>query len=159
MNPVKLQDLAQMGAQTRLATIDAEREALLKRFPDLRLPQQPSARKNGSAPPTDRRRSGMSPAARKAHGERMRAFWANRRAENGSTAASQRETAADASPTPANPTRKRKGMARAARKAQGERMRAYWAAKRAGKAGAAGADAPSRRAGPAVKNQRTARKK
>jgi hypothetical protein len=118
MNPVKLQDLAQMGAQTRLATIDAEREALLKRFPDLRLPQQPSTRKNGSAPPTDRRRSGMSPAARKAHGERMRAYWANRRAENGSTAASQRETAADASPTPANPTRKRKGMARAARKAQ-----------------------------------------
>ena len=72
-------------------------------FPDLRASQQPT-RKNGSAPPAARRRAGMSPAARKAHGERMRAYWANRRAEKEGTAASPREIAADASPTAANQT-------------------------------------------------------
>ena len=101
----------------------------------------------------------MSPAARKAHGERMRAYWANRRAEKDGTATASREMATDASPTAANQAPMRERMSPAARKAQGERMRAYWAAKRAGKRGAAGADAPSRGALPAGKNQRTVRKK
>jgi hypothetical protein len=89
----------------------------------------------------------------------MRAFWANRRAESEGTAASPREVAADASPTAHAQAPKRKGMSPAARKAQGERMRAYWAAKRAGKAEAAGADARSRGASPARKNQTAVRKK
>jgi hypothetical protein len=159
MNNVQLQDLARVGAQSRLAALDTEREALLKLFPDLRASQRPAAGKNGSAPPAARKRKGMSPAARKAHGERMRAYWADRRAESGDSVASQRETAADASPAAANQARGRKGMSPAARKAQGERMRAYWAAKRAGKAGAASADAPSRGASPTPTNQRTVRKK
>src|SRR4051812_20467289 len=132
MNDVQLRHLARVGAQTRLAALDIEREALLKMFPDLRLSQEPTARKNGSAPPAARKRAGMSVAARKAHGDRMRAFWANRRAEREGTAASPREIAADASPTAAKQAPTRKGMSSAARKAQGERMRAYWAAKRAG---------------------------
>ena len=101
----------------------------------------------------------MSPAARKAHGERMRAFWANRRAEKEGTAASPREIAADASPTAANEARRHKGMSPAARKAQGERMRAYWAAKRAGKDGAAGGSAPRAGASPSRKRQKNYRKK
>src|SRR5688500_1109803 len=76
MNNVQLQDLARIGAQTRLAALDREREALLKMFPGLRAAQQPTRGKNGSQLPATRRRGGMSPAARKAHGERMRAYWA-----------------------------------------------------------------------------------
>jgi hypothetical protein len=159
MNNVQLQSLARIGAQARLATLDTERDEILKMFPELRPAQQPTAGQNGSAPPTARKRKGMSPAARKAHGERMRAFWANRRAQKEGTTASPREIAADASPNAANEARRHKGMSPAARKAQGERMRAYWAAKRAGKVGSAAADKPSRGASPARKNQRTAPKK
>ena len=157
MNNVQLQDLARVGAQTRLAALDTERAALLKMFPDLRASQQPTTGTNGSAPPATRRRAGMSPSARKAHGERMRAYWANRRAEKDRTAASQRETAADASP--ANEARRRKGMSPEARKAQGERMRAYWAAKRAEKNGAASTDTPASGGSGSRKGQKAARKK
>jgi hypothetical protein len=101
MNNVQMHDLARVGAQTRLAALDTEREELLKLFPDLRVRQQPPAGKTGSAQPAARNRRGMSPAARKAHGERMRAYWANRRAEKDGTAAASREIAADTSPTAA----------------------------------------------------------
>jgi hypothetical protein len=111
-----------------------------------------------SSAPAKRKR-GMSAEARKSQGERMRVYWANRRAEQDGAAASPREIAADASSTAANQAPSRKGMSAAARKAQGERMRAYWAAKRAGNAAAAGADAPSKGASPVRKIQRTARKK
>ena len=87
MNNVQLQNLARVGAQGRLATLDTERKEM-KMFPDLRASQQPTAGKNGSAPPAARKRKGMSPAGRKAHGERMRAFWANRRAQKEGTIAS-----------------------------------------------------------------------
>jgi hypothetical protein len=99
MNNVRLQALARAGAETRLAALDAERVQLLKMFSDLRT--EPAPPKNGSAQPAARRRPGMSPTARKAHGERMRAYWANRRAEKDGTAAASREIAADTSPTAA----------------------------------------------------------
>jgi hypothetical protein len=159
MNNVQLQDLARVGAQSRLAALDTEREALLKLFPDLRASQRPAAGKNGSAPPAARKRKGMSPAARKAHGERMRAYWANRRAEKEGTAASPLEIAADASPTAANVARRRKGMSSAARKAQGERMRAYWAAKRKEKNGAAATDTSAGGGSRSRKGQNNGRKK
>jgi hypothetical protein len=64
MNNVQLQNLARVGAQARLATLDTERKEM-KMFPDLRASQQPTAGKNGSAPPAARKRKGMSlPAAR-----------------------------------------------------------------------------------------------
>ena len=85
-----------------LAALDTERKAILKLFPDLRASQQPTARKERLRTTLGSQRRGMSPAARKAHGERMRAYWANRRAEKDGTAASPREIAADASPTGAN---------------------------------------------------------
>jgi hypothetical protein len=70
----------------------------------------------------------MSSAERKAVGERMRAYWAKRRAENEGTETTVAK-------------RKRKGgMSAAARKAVGARMKAYWAARRAEKVdGSAGA--------------------
>ena len=112
MNNVQLHDLARVGAQARLAALDTEREQLLKMFPDLRAQAHPT---NGSAPPAARTRNGMSAAGRKAHGERMRAYWANRRTEKHGTAAVSREIAADASPTAANQAPRRKGMSPAAR--------------------------------------------
>jgi hypothetical protein len=159
MNKVQLQNLARVGAQARLAALDTERLALLKMFPDLRASEQPTRGDNGSSPPAAHRRTGMSAATRKAHGERMRAFWANRRAQKEGTTASPREIAADASPTAANEARRHKGMSPAARKAQGERMRAYWAAKRAGKDGTAGGRAPRAGASPSRKRQKNSRKK
>ena len=159
MNNVQLQDLARIGAQARLAALDTEREQLLRRFPDLRVRQQPTARGHSSAQPVARKRRGMSPAARKAHGERMRAFWANRRAEREGTAASPGAIAADAHPAAASQARKRTGMSPAARKAQGERMRAYWAAKRAENDVAADGSTPAAGTLPSRKRQTDSRKK
>jgi hypothetical protein len=68
MNNVQLQDLARVGAQARLATLEVERDQLLKMFPDLGALSRPAAPKNTSPQPAARKRRGMSPAARKAHG-------------------------------------------------------------------------------------------
>ena len=159
MNNVQMHGLARVGAQTRLAALDTEREELLKLFPDLRVRQQPTTANTGSAQPAARRRRGMSPAARKAHGERIRAYWANRRAEKEGTAPAPREIAADAAPLAANEARRRKGMSPTARKAQGERMRAYWAAKRAEKNAAASTDTPANGGARARRGQNAVRKK
>jgi hypothetical protein len=78
MDKTQLHDLARVGAQARLAALETEREELLTLFPDLRAVQR-KAGKNGATPPA-RKRGGMSPEARKAQAERMRAYWAARRA-------------------------------------------------------------------------------
>ena len=90
---INMQDLARVGAQARLASLRAEQDALLAAFPDLRggSPARPrQARTTESAAPAQRsskrRGGGMSPAQRKAVGERMRAYWAARRAEKAGTA-------------------------------------------------------------------------
>jgi hypothetical protein len=143
MNNMQLQDLARLGAQTRLAALDKEREALLEMFPRpagraatnhreerLRITRGSKARRDAHRRPQGTRRTDAR-------------LPGDRRAKNGVTAASQLETAADVSPTAANEARRRKGISHAARKAQGERMRAYWAAKRAGDNSDDGADAPA----------------
>jgi hypothetical protein len=78
----QLHELARAGAQARLAELDQERESLLGMFPDLRGGgrKAKAASVNGTAPKR-KRRSGMSAEARKAQGERMKAYWAKRRAE------------------------------------------------------------------------------
>jgi hypothetical protein len=63
---IDLQALAQEGAKIRLQQIAEEAEAIRQAFPDLIH--------NGS---------GMSAAQREAVSERMRAYWAKRRAEKG----------------------------------------------------------------------------
>ena len=74
----ELRRLAQIGAKARLAELESERASLLSVFPGLRRTQaQPDA-------PTEirrrRRRPKMSAAAKKAVSERMKKYWANRRA-------------------------------------------------------------------------------
>jgi hypothetical protein len=75
MAKMQLHDLARLGAQARLDAIDAERAEILKMFPDLHQGPRPAR----AASPARRRRGTMSPEARKAQSERMRAYWAARR--------------------------------------------------------------------------------
>ena len=95
---INMQDLARVGAQARLDSLRAEQEALLAAFPNLRASSsgqgRPArARANEAATPARaRRRGGMSPAQRKAVGERMRAYWAKRRAEKAGGAGEQAES-------------------------------------------------------------------
>jgi hypothetical protein len=131
MAHTRLHDLARMGAEARLDALDHEREAILTIFPDLRdgAPQQ-------GAPKG--RKSGMSAESRKAQAERMRAYWAERRATGATGAA--RASAKSTTKTSSQKAAKRHGggMSPEARKRQAERMKGYWAAKRAAKDEASG---------------------
>jgi hypothetical protein len=141
--------------------LDAERNELLTIFPDLQVAQQRAGRKNGVEQPAARKRRSMSPTSRKAHGERMRASWAKRRAQAqpAGAASPQTDTASDSTPIPTQPASQRKGMSPEARKAQGEGMRAYWAAKRAEKDGAAATDTRASGGSGARKGQKASREK
>lgn len=78
----ELRRLAQIGAQARLAELESERANLLSVFPGLRR-IHPQAQAPSTAPAgakRRRRRSKMSAAGRKAVSERMKKYWANRRA-------------------------------------------------------------------------------
>ena len=92
---INMQDLARVGAEARLEALRAEQAALLAAFPDLRGPSSGQTRQaratQGAAPArgAGKRRGGMSPAQRKAVGERMRAYWAARRAEKSGAASGQ----------------------------------------------------------------------
>jgi hypothetical protein len=86
---INMQDLARVGAQARLDALREEQAALLAAFPGLRgatagQTRSGQARATQAAAPAQRsgrRRGAMTPAQRKAVGERMRAYWAARRAE------------------------------------------------------------------------------
>jgi hypothetical protein len=79
-----LREFARAGAEQRLAVLDQERNDILALFPDLGHARQGRKPKpDGAAPsatPTGKRR-GMNAAQRKAVGERMKKYWAARRAE------------------------------------------------------------------------------
>jgi hypothetical protein len=169
----QMQLFARFGAEARLQTISQERDAILQAFPDLgRAPAQANGSLDGATPlrPASvpaRGRKGMSPSQRRAVGGRMKAYWAKRRAEKAGTEDADTRTASAPSPTPAQPSSKRNRMSPAARKAQGERMRAYWAARRAEKGAAgnggrqagAGAGSSAKRKGPRNATGKDARKK
>ena len=77
----ELYRLARLGAEARLTALEAERIAILGRFPDLAAVQaasasQPARRQTGRG---GRRRHRMSAAARRAVSVRMKKYWANRR--------------------------------------------------------------------------------
>jgi hypothetical protein len=79
----ELRRLAQIGAQARLAELESERANLLSVFPGLRRTHGRAAAAPSTATPVTkrrRRRSNMSAAGRKAVSERMKKYWANRRA-------------------------------------------------------------------------------
>ena len=130
MTSSQLQEFARFGAQARLQAIEEERRAIVEAFPDL---DRSSGSTNGASPSYTRGRKGMSPSQRKAVGERMKAYWAKRRGEKAGTEGAATQTAAEDTAGSANQPSKRKGMSPAARKAHGERMRAFWAARRAEK--------------------------
>jgi hypothetical protein len=132
MTTAQMHQFARMGAEARLTAIQEEQQAILRVFPDLR---DGAALARRTSPASRGRRRRMSAATRKAAAERMRAYWAKRRAKK----ASVEKSAAK---------RKRKGgMSVEARRRQGERMRAYWAAKRAPKVDGADEGTQSETAG------------
>ena len=147
MTTIQIQELARVGAEARLRAIGDERQALLQAFPDLGNGTSPSSRtsataRSASPTPAGRKRSGMSPAQRKAVGERMKAYWAKRRGEKAGTqteSPARAQSAPAAASTAAKQSSKPKTMS-PGRKAQAEKMRAYWAARRAEKVNGAASD-------------------
>jgi len=136
------------GAQARLAEISLELEAIRRAFPELRENGSRGARTRRSAVTGDdepattaprRRRSTMSAVQRKAVGERMKKYWAARRAGTVATAAPAVEANGTAN---AKKTRAAKGAKRgtakrgprkvsaAARKRMSQAQKKRWAAKR-----------------------------
>ena len=136
------------GAQARVAEITQELDAIRRAFPELRQNGSSDARTRqstvtgGDEPITRarRRRSTMSAAQRKAVGERMKKYWAARRAGTATTVAA----AVEANRTPkAKVARAAKGakrgtakrgprkMSAAARKRMSQAQKKRWAAKRA----------------------------
>lgn len=132
-----------MGIETILALLTAERDKLTlaidalqgptKRqgrppkkpakdavdYSDPEMPEwvKPKAFRQEMSTPTSKRKP-RTAAQRKAHGLRMKAFWA-----------AKRKTEAKSSAAPES-TRKKRTFTAAQRRRQGERMKAFWAAKR-----------------------------
>lgn len=82
MAPMEMRQLALVGARARLIELKAELSALIKAFPEIGsatsgIPSVGKRRKPG-------RKSPMSAAERKAVSERMKKYWAGRRAVKGS---------------------------------------------------------------------------
>ena len=96
MPAFNLREYARRGAVTRIAEVNAELDAIYGEFPELREGRATRGRKRGrpakaalapqaAEPDTTgrkgaRKRRGMSAAQRKAVSERMRKYWAGRRA-------------------------------------------------------------------------------
>ena len=109
-----LQRYALLGAEARLQQLAAETAAIYRQFPQLRTgrsPQVDGADSDSSTPTQRRKRQGMSAANRQAVSERMRKYWAERRAQKADGA----DTAA--STGTAKRTSKRGGSGKAAKKA------------------------------------------
>jgi hypothetical protein len=138
------------GAQARLAEISLELEAIRRAFPELGANGSSGARTRQSqvnsggepTPSPTRRRRTMSAAQRKAVGDRMKKYWAARRA---GTSASTTEAGADSNGTAgAKNTRAARGakaasakrgpntMSPEARKRISDAQKARWAAQRSG---------------------------
>ncbi len=81
LNPQQLRQFARLGAEARLAQLDVEIAAIKSMYPDLAQSRAiaPAAAPAGR-PARRRKRYRMSPEARKAAAERMRKYWAERRA-------------------------------------------------------------------------------
>lgn len=103
---IDLKSLARLGAQTRLAELVADEDAILGAFPDLQ-----------GLPEAKPKRSRMSPAQRKAVSQRMTRYWEERRKAAPKTVAKGRPSALW---TPA----KRRAAAERARRIWTERRRA-----------------------------------
>ncbi len=90
----ELRRLARLGAIARLKQLEEEAAAIRKMFPGLKVDKGAAPAAAPSAAKARPRRRKMSAEARKAAAERMRAYWAKRKA--GATAAgSPNDQAAD----------------------------------------------------------------
>ena len=76
----QLRRLARLGAIARLEQLRQEEAAIRSEFPEL-FGRGRREEASGSQPPSRRRRRAMSPAAREAVSERMRKYWAERKAK------------------------------------------------------------------------------
>jgi hypothetical protein len=74
-----LREYARVGARQRLTALNDERQQILALFPELR--RGATVRAADGAGSGRRMRRSMSAAQRKAVGERMKAYWAKRRAQ------------------------------------------------------------------------------
>ena len=132
----QLNHLARLGARARLAEVRSEIAAIQQLLAGgegrghLASPTG-SPRKRGRKPGRPRRRGQLSAAGRARIAAAQRARWAKIKAAKGSRA-KQSKKAAPASMGEHNAS-KRRAMSAAARKAVGERMKKYWAAKRKAK--------------------------
>ena len=109
--------LARLGALARLSELEEEAKAIRRMFPGLKAVPEGAAQ----APKPERKARGrkgggghMSPEARKAAAERMKAYWARKKGLEASPA----ETASGAAETAADAPRKSRG-----RKARGRKRR------------------------------------
>ena len=108
----QLHDLARLGAIARLKDLDEEAAAIRKMFPGLKNVQE--AAPDFVEPATKakpRKRKKMSPAARKAVGERMKLYWAKKRGEQ--AAPEVAEKAEEKAPATTTPVAKKKATMKA----------------------------------------------
>ncbi len=91
MPTIDMRAYARRGAEARLAELNAEMADIYRAFPALRkeahdppfIRRGPKAlRIDGGTAAGGRKRKGMTAAQRKAVGERMKKYWAERRAES-----------------------------------------------------------------------------
>jgi hypothetical protein len=104
--PIDMQSLARVGAQRRIAELLVEVDQLRSAFPD--LDGGPGHRERGRPQGTEsdgndgaaqkRKRKAMSPAQKRAVGQRMKTYWANRRSASGTTPSDASEQTAQATP-------------------------------------------------------------
>jgi hypothetical protein len=104
--PIDMESLARVGAQRRIAELMVEVEQLRSAFPDLDGGPGHKGRGRPQATESDgndgaaqkRKRKAMSPAQKRAVGQRMKTYWANRRSASGTTSSDASEQTAQAAP-------------------------------------------------------------
>ena len=131
----QLRQWAVRGAEQRLQEIAAEAAAIHQVFPELRgrgIRGAAAATAVTAAKGRRRGRGNMSAAQRKAVSERMRKYWAARRAgTGGATSAGSAKAAAARPARAAKGTRGPRKMSAAARKRISDAQKKRWAARRA----------------------------
>jgi hypothetical protein len=81
MNRTELLRLARTGAEARLRDIEAEMDAIVRQFPDLRRGARANGGADGAGARLPRRKRKMSAAGRKRIGEAAKRRWAEWRAK------------------------------------------------------------------------------
>lgn len=107
----RLKELAVRGLEAERSRIEQEIKELTLESAGMGVGRTPGPKGAGTTPAAKRARRGMSAARRKAHSEKMTAYWAKKKAA-------------------AKPARKKPRFTAAQRKAAAARMKAYWAKKK-----------------------------